>query len=95
MKEITLIPVSSSNVAGYLYEPATGMLYVAFWRRDSKPVDLYIHKSVPGSVANELDLAHSKGRTFYHRIRNQYESEKVMGVVVRGIDPKLRKPERR
>jgi hypothetical protein len=62
-----MIPVSSSNILGYDYDPVTRVLQVAFLSGRT-----YAYKDVPENVVDEFSTADSKGRFLNENIKNNY-----------------------
>lgn len=62
---VELIPVTSSNVSGYAYEPDFHRLWVEFGR-----AKLYRYEGFPPAEWQAFQAAPSKGTFVYQRIRN-------------------------
>jgi hypothetical protein len=62
-----LTPLSSSNLAGYDYDPDTQLLTIQFTSGRS-----YDYKNVPQDIVDGLAQADSSGRYFNSNIKNVY-----------------------
>jgi hypothetical protein len=62
-----MIPLSSSNLAGYDYNPETRSLTISFLHGRS-----YTFRDVPEDVAHGLATAESAGKYFNSEIKNTY-----------------------
>ena len=71
MKQIDMIPRSSSNVAATGYDPASQTLAVQF-----KNGATYHYSGVPQDVADGLDTSASVGKYIHQHIVGVYESSK-------------------
>jgi len=63
-----MIPLASSNLAGYEYDEASQVLTIRFQSGRT-----YRYGSVPSSVADGLGTADSPGRYFNSEIKNSFE----------------------
>ena len=62
-----MIPVASSNIAGYDYDPETRILQIQFTSGR-----VYQFKDVPENIVDEFSTADSKGRYFNENIKHNY-----------------------
>lgn len=67
-----MIPVQSSNLQSYEYDPTTGRFSVQFQRGP----DIHDYFDVPQSVVDGFISAESKGRYFSSEIRGRFRHEK-------------------
>jgi hypothetical protein len=67
-----LTAVTSSNLAGYGYVPASSQLVIQF-----KSGKLYRYDGVPNDVVKAFESAGSKGKFFGANIRNQFETTEI------------------
>ena len=75
-----LIPVTSSNVAGYQYLSGKSVLLVAF-----KSGGTYSYDNVPPSVWNSFLSASSKGKFFNSDIEGRYNMAKLDDAAVENL----------
>jgi hypothetical protein len=62
-----MIPVASSNIAGYDYDPVNRILRIQFTSGRT-----YSYKDVPENLVDEFSTADSKGRFLNENIKNNY-----------------------
>jgi hypothetical protein len=70
LKGPAMIPLDSSNLTGYDYDPGAQALTVEF-----KKGQQWRYAAVPAEVANGLGEADSAGRYFATEIRGKYQGE--------------------
>lgn len=63
-----MIPLASSNLSGYDYNPVTQTLTITFHGNRK-----YSYASVPQDIADGLGSAASPGKYFNHSIKNIFE----------------------
>lgn len=76
----SFIPVTSSNIDGYLYLTATNVLLIAF-----KSGGTYAYENVPQSVATGFGNAPSKGKFFKSDIKDRYATSKPDDMAVANL----------
>lgn len=73
MMHPSFIPVTSSNIDGYLYLTAKNLLLLAF-----KSGGTYAYENLPQSVATGFGNAPSKGKFFLSDIKDRYTTSPKM-----------------
>lgn len=75
---VDMVPVKSSHIAAWGYDPATQELFIQFPESRHIPSRRYKYKGVPPEVHAEFVAADSLGSYFYHKIRGGgYEFERL------------------
>ena len=76
----SFIPVTSSNIDGYLYLPDKTVLLIAF-----KSGGTYAYENVPQSVSIDFGIAPSKGKFFQSDIKDRYATTKLDDMAVANL----------
>lgn len=80
MMHPSFIPVTSSNIDGYLYLTVKNVLLLAF-----KSGGTYAYENVPQSVATGFGNAPSKGKFFQSDIKDRYTTSKLDDMAVANL----------